>query len=299
MKVIKEGSEKLGLLKIDDDSFACNSPLGIIFDEFNQLSEMDDDLFTYEVEILGLPTIPCDEKERDNSNDGDLCVYKPRVCYDENDGIYAEAVIFVNKRLVSLMDVTVEQWLDLMYGDHMKVDIKIKEGVVSKWFPMKRGQKMEFLLMTSIIFASLSVSRMGKLNVPLAIQMRKDSAMEENYRGCRWEIKEEALKQKAIYEMSWGDATQGVMNVCAWLKRCFGNFHELNYKLLVTLEEYWWKMNDHKCSPFTNWRIHIQETYANTNLNAKYNPYIDVSRMFNNHERRNDEEVIQEEKGAE
>ncbi|GJY56382.1 hypothetical protein Tco_0455497 [Tanacetum coccineum] len=31
------------------------------------------------------------------------------------------------------MDVTVEQWLDLMYCDHMKVDIKVKEGVVSKW----------------------------------------------------------------------------------------------------------------------------------------------------------------------
>nr|GEV63454.1 C2 calcium/lipid-binding domain, CaLB [Tanacetum cinerariifolium] len=85
---------------------------------------MDDDLFTYEVEIPGLSSIPCDKKEGDNSNDGDLDIYEPRVCYDENDRIYAEALIFVNKRLVRLMDVTVEQWLDLIYDDHKKVDVK-------------------------------------------------------------------------------------------------------------------------------------------------------------------------------
>ncbi|GKF05093.1 hypothetical protein Tco_0035761 [Tanacetum coccineum] len=38
-------------------------------------------------------------------------------------------------------------------------------------------------------------------------------------------LKEEALKQKDMNERSWGDATQGVMNFCAWLKRCFENFH--------------------------------------------------------------------------
>ncbi|GJS91526.1 hypothetical protein Tco_0774162 [Tanacetum coccineum] len=52
-------------------------------------------------------------------------------------------------------------------------------------------------------------------------------------------LKEETLKQKAIYERSWGDETRGVMNFCAWLKRFFGNFHELDYELLVKLEEYW------------------------------------------------------------
>nr|GEY87774.1 retrovirus-related Pol polyprotein from transposon TNT 1-94 [Tanacetum cinerariifolium] len=108
MKVIKEGFKKLGLLKINDDSFAYNTPLGTIFNEFSRLSGMDDDLFTYEVEIPGLPTIPCDKKEG----------------------------------LVRLMDITIEQWLDLMYGDHMKVDNKIKEGVVSKW--LVRSYKTQF-----------------------------------------------------------------------------------------------------------------------------------------------------------
>ncbi|GJW89143.1 hypothetical protein Tco_0164483 [Tanacetum coccineum] len=88
MKVIKEGSKKLGLLKINDDSFASDTSLGTIYNEFNRLSGMDDDLFTYEVEIPGLASIPFDLNEEDE--------------------------------LVRLMDVTVEQWLDLMYGDHKK-----------------------------------------------------------------------------------------------------------------------------------------------------------------------------------
>ncbi|GJS36629.1 hypothetical protein Tco_0535011 [Tanacetum coccineum] len=58
-------------------------------------------------------------------------------------------------------------------------------------------------------------------------------------------LKEEALKQKAIYEKSWGNASQSVMNFFAWLKRSFGNFHELDYELLVKLQDYWWKVNDH------------------------------------------------------
>ncbi|GJS48372.1 SGNH hydrolase-type esterase domain-containing protein [Tanacetum coccineum] len=29
------------------------------------------------------------------------------------------------------MDVTVEQWIDLIYGDHKKVDVKVKEGVIN------------------------------------------------------------------------------------------------------------------------------------------------------------------------
>ncbi|GKA84103.1 hypothetical protein Tco_0805698 [Tanacetum coccineum] len=103
---------------------------------------MDDDLFTCEVEIPGLSSIPCDKKEGDDSDDGDLDVYEPRVCFDENDEIYTKAVIFVNKRLVRLMDVTVEQWLDLIYGNHKKVDVKVKEEVISKW--LVRSYKKQF-----------------------------------------------------------------------------------------------------------------------------------------------------------
>ncbi|GKE94199.1 hypothetical protein Tco_1579054 [Tanacetum coccineum] len=53
------------------------------------------------------------------------------------------------------------------------------------------------------------------------------------------------------------------MNFCTWLKRSFKNFHELDYELLVKLQDYWWKVNDHECSPFSNWRDHIRGPYAN------------------------------------
>ncbi|GJR62957.1 hypothetical protein Tco_1505119 [Tanacetum coccineum] len=48
----------------------------------------------------------------------------------------------------------------------------------------------------------------------------------------------------------------------------FRNFHELDYELLVKLQDYWWKVNDHECSPFTNWRNHIRVPYSNYYSNA-------------------------------
>ncbi|GJX99023.1 hypothetical protein Tco_0356042 [Tanacetum coccineum] len=82
-------------------------------------------------------------------------------------------------------------------------------------------------------------------------------------------LKEEALKQNGIYEKSWGDVTQSIINFCSWLKTCFGNFHELDYELLVKLQDYWWKVNDHECSPFTNWRDYIRGPYANYYSNVQ------------------------------
>ncbi|GJW02040.1 hypothetical protein Tco_1560896 [Tanacetum coccineum] len=141
-KVIKEELEKLGFLKISEDSFSWNTPLRNLCAEFNRLSEIDEDLFTYEVVIPKLASIPCDPKEEDDLDNGDLDIYEPRACYDENDRIYAEAVIFVNKKLVRLMDVTIEQWLDLIYRDYKMVDVKVKNEVVSNW--LVRSYKMQF-----------------------------------------------------------------------------------------------------------------------------------------------------------
>nr|GEX84924.1 hypothetical protein [Tanacetum cinerariifolium] len=95
----------------------------------------------------------------------------------------------------------------------------------------------------------------------------------EWYDGLMDEIlKDEALEQKSIYENSWGDASQSVINFYAWLKRSFENFHELDYELLVKLQDYWWKENDHECSLFANWRDHIRGPYAN--FYATHDPYL-------------------------
>ncbi|GKD45624.1 hypothetical protein Tco_1270269 [Tanacetum coccineum] len=55
-------------------------------------------------------------------------------------------------------------------------------------------------------------------------------------------------------------------------------------------------MNDHECSPFSNWINHINGAYTNTNINANYNPYLDVSRTFNNHEESDYKDTIKEER---
>ncbi|GJV64480.1 hypothetical protein Tco_1475308 [Tanacetum coccineum] len=130
MKVIKEGSKILGLLLIDDDFFTYDAPVGTIFNEFSRLSGMEDDLFTYEVKVPELSYSPSVEQQMDDLDDVNLDVYERRKCYDECEKMYHESVIFINKRLVRLIDVTVEQWLDLKYGDHMIVSDEIKESVI-------------------------------------------------------------------------------------------------------------------------------------------------------------------------
>ncbi|GJX34441.1 hypothetical protein Tco_0245998 [Tanacetum coccineum] len=52
------------------------------------------------------------------------------------------AVILIDKRLVRLIDVTVEQWLDLKYGNHKTMDKNIKKGVIGTW--LIRSYKLQF-----------------------------------------------------------------------------------------------------------------------------------------------------------
>ncbi|GKC74357.1 hypothetical protein Tco_1120240 [Tanacetum coccineum] len=66
-KVIKEEFEKLESLKISADSFTCNTSLEIFHKEFNWMSRMNDDLFTYELKIHGLASVPCDLNDEDDS----------------------------------------------------------------------------------------------------------------------------------------------------------------------------------------------------------------------------------------
>nr|GEZ61224.1 zf-BED domain-containing protein [Tanacetum cinerariifolium] len=100
---------------------------------------MDDDLFTYEDEIPELPYLPSVEKQMDDGNPG---VYKRKVCYDESEEIYVKSVIFVNKRLVRLIYVTIEQWLELKYGDQSTISNEVKENVITTW--LIRSYKKQF-----------------------------------------------------------------------------------------------------------------------------------------------------------
>nr|GEV98239.1 hypothetical protein [Tanacetum cinerariifolium] len=122
----------------------------MIFNVFNRLSEINDELFTYEIEVPK-PT-PCDEQRTSNPTHNDLGEYEWKISYEECGEIYAEVVIFINKRLLRLIDVTVEQLMDLKYGNHKTMDKNVKKGVI------------------------------GKLSGPPAIIMKMDSVMVESYR---------------------------------------------------------------------------------------------------------------------
>ncbi|GJX16655.1 hypothetical protein Tco_0217487 [Tanacetum coccineum] len=87
---------------------------------------INNDLFTYEIEVPK-PTL-CDEQQTSNPTHNDIEEYKWKMSYEECEKIYVEVVIFVNKRLVRLVDVIVEQWLDLKYGNHKTMDENVNKG---------------------------------------------------------------------------------------------------------------------------------------------------------------------------
>ncbi|GJZ58313.1 hypothetical protein Tco_0613807 [Tanacetum coccineum] len=62
-KVIKGEFEKIKDVKVIDVSLTCDTPLEAFNNEVNRLSRMDDDLFTYEVEVAN---IPCDSNKDDD-----------------------------------------------------------------------------------------------------------------------------------------------------------------------------------------------------------------------------------------
>ncbi|GJX99915.1 hypothetical protein Tco_0356934 [Tanacetum coccineum] len=79
-KVIKGEFEKI---KFEDVSLTCDTSLEVFNNEVNRLSGMDDDLFTYEVEVAD---IPCDSKIYDDSEheaDNDMG-------YDPSDVAFTE-----------------------------------------------------------------------------------------------------------------------------------------------------------------------------------------------------------------
>nr|GEV83760.1 hypothetical protein [Tanacetum cinerariifolium] len=96
---------------------------------------MDGDLFTYEEKIPELTYLLDVEKLMNELDHRNLDVYERIVCYDECEKIYAEAVIFINKRLVRLIDVTVKEWLEIKYENQSTVSNEVKEMVITKCSP--------------------------------------------------------------------------------------------------------------------------------------------------------------------
>ncbi|GJS16576.1 hypothetical protein Tco_0411048 [Tanacetum coccineum] len=93
-------------------------------------------------------------------------------------------------------------------------------------------------------------------------------------------LKEETLMHKAKVEESWGNATPGVIKLCAWLINSFGNFHELDYHVLVKLQECLWKINADEVVSFTRSESYGHESYANTKTEKAHDPYLKINNIF-------------------
>ncbi|GJZ47665.1 hypothetical protein Tco_0601497 [Tanacetum coccineum] len=95
-------------------------------------------------------------------------------------------------------------------------------------------------------------------------------------------LKDETLVLKDKIKGSWGDMTLGVMKFYGWLKNSFENIHELDYDVLVKLQECWWKVNAHEIAPFTRMENFGRGPYMNMKTEWASDPYLDVNRIFGN-----------------
>ncbi|GJW76802.1 hypothetical protein Tco_0138484 [Tanacetum coccineum] len=86
-KVIKGEFEKLEDLNNEGVSLACDTSLEVFNKEFNRISGMDNDLFTYEVEVAN---IPCDSNKDDDSEQRVSHEADDDMGYDPSDIAFTE-----------------------------------------------------------------------------------------------------------------------------------------------------------------------------------------------------------------
>ncbi|PWA77905.1 hypothetical protein CTI12_AA158160 [Artemisia annua] len=176
------------ILTIDDDLFSWETPLETTFMEFKRLSNIKDDLFTYDllmsytedellllwpiIESKGLVWTTIEKKDgkfqieymnstnattkssNQSYNKGNVQPGQPSyVPYSEqywgldksnldDERIYAESEILFHKKFVRLMDISLEEWLELKYGDPEFAPMDEVKCIVTSW--LTRSIKEQF-----------------------------------------------------------------------------------------------------------------------------------------------------------
>ncbi|GJW59410.1 hypothetical protein Tco_0108745 [Tanacetum coccineum] len=175
-KVMKGEFEKIKDVKVKDVSLTCDATLEFFNDDVSRLSKMDDDLFTYEVEV---GNIPCDSKmDNDSEQEADDDMgYDPSDIYwirgddevkltdeessDDEDDIAEDSKPIKITRMIGSMNGT---WT---YHGSMRSD-----GLTLEFGP--NPQQLNIL-------ASLSIVRLDIQNGQHVVGRMMDTVMEEIY----------------------------------------------------------------------------------------------------------------------
>nr|GEX24970.1 zf-BED domain-containing protein [Tanacetum cinerariifolium] len=216
--------------------------------------------------------------------------------------MFAEAVILIDDRLIKHIDITLEQWLDLKFRDHKKVDKEIMKEVLdgintevefdptdiefAKWLASKfnKHKTMDRYTKNALWLYWIRGDDEEVLTDDVLSDLEEENLRNMTYfQNYEWyegfeddDLKNEALKEKAILEGSWGHENRHGMNFFSWLKECFSNYQELDYELMKKLEEYWWGKKEEEELSEDAW-----SNYSPNNDNDTI--YVDQER-FDNHE---------------
>nr|GEV21282.1 hypothetical protein [Tanacetum cinerariifolium] len=220
-------------------------------------------------------------------DNGILDVYTRKLCYNDCEKMYAEAVIFINKRLIRLINVNVEQWLDLKYGDHTMVSNDVNESVIATG--LIRSYKKQF-------DEYMEIKKQKKLYVLDAgfktYDEYKDAWIYEWNKEIPWVVNMPWLDYGPSMEPS--DDIEHI-----YLPGEIQNGDVIyfeSYDGYENLKE--GKLKDEALNSkaiFEGSKGVDEESRAYANSN--YNPYLDVSRIFNDHARKNNHCKTQKDEG--
>ncbi|GKA39301.1 hypothetical protein Tco_0731852 [Tanacetum coccineum] len=177
--------ETLEDLKVKDVSLTCDTSLEVFNNEFNQLSGMDNDLFTYEVEVAN---ILCDSNKDDDSEQRVSHEVADDMGYDPSD--------------VAFTMLTDEEFSD--NEDEVAEVFRIDTNIFDFETPMcKTFNEFNYLLQIDLDLLTKDIEGFKTYKEYKAYIVR-DSL---NYQVYEWyealkdsELKEQALRNKAIME---------------------------------------------------------------------------------------------------
>ncbi|GKB77192.1 hypothetical protein Tco_0944087 [Tanacetum coccineum] len=221
-KFIKGEFEKIKDVKVEDVSLTCDTLLEVFNNKVSRLSGMDDDLFTYEVEVAN---IPCDSKIDDDSKheaDDDMGYDPSDIRGDDEDELTdEESSDDMDEVVEDSKPMKIIRMIGSMNG------IKMYHGCTTSHGLIKEYGKSQH---QSNIHASLSIIRLDVRNGQPVVGERiyQDLEWYEALEDC--ELKDEALRNKDIMEgfINEGDDESHYEQERRWIYTNYDDAYEIN-----------------------------------------------------------------------